>query len=175
METSKYRRRGQCHVSALCAVLTLGLMVFGGISPLRAGVDLSGCEDSFNQEVETVFDETLQTVAQARVSTRAGGYEIRVNPFDSYFGWETLRWLYLRQCAHINLDHDLIAIRANQGSLRQAHDADCWAISWLSDREGMSIREIRTIERDLERLDSRDWERFLGPRRSIDLSRCLKK
>ena len=143
-----------------------------------AGQDaLQGCIGIDDELIPSEYDPDLGVFARVIVvgSQDQPYYIIEVNPTFYFLSTLSQRWLYLRQCANINLGHQAIHGRSSRPNLREERAADCWAIEELADEAGfISERDVITIQRDLERLDSEQWQRvFGGPRRRTDLSRCL--
>ena len=139
---------------------------------------LEGCENREHQPIPTVYEPDLRTFAKVEIIKEGDKqrYEIQVNPTYYYLSRESQQWLYLRQCANIHLDHQAMRFQSARPNLREERAADCWAIKHMSENKQFhfSERTVRTIERDLERMNAEQWEQvFGGPRRRTDLSRCF--
>ena len=169
MVTRRYR-----HIagfpSFLAAIITVAILIFQ--SPVFAGADFSGCSVR-GQQIETVIDESIMSIAEARYVNSK--FLIIANPFSSYFGWETLRWLYLRQCGHIELKYLTANSRNGVRTSREETEADCWAINTLVKKEGLGNRQIKSIERDIQRMNSNEHRLILGVQRRIDLDQCVRR
>ena len=141
---------------------------------------LEGCRDPSGEPVPTRMDSWQPYVVMARSHERTGAPEILVNPelagkysFSSY----TLRWLYLRECAHIRLEHQ----RLEHPSDAAQEEADCFALRELlaqyEDNSMLKSRITDTISRDIRSHGYEAWnEMRLGQKRDPDLMfRCYER
>lgn len=117
------------------------------------------------RDVGATDQRGLRFVAKAR-----GGPPPRIDVNRDNYPWlsaVTKRWLYFRECAHIELKN------VDKEITRSMHEeADCLALKWMG---GFSRYDIFTIERDLERLQKakEGWPTAqLGDVRPIDLASC---
>lgn len=165
----------------LCAFASMSFLM---CSPVFAGAPSVGeysCGETKGARVQTRVDPRQRYFAVAGQaftgSTPTNAYEIRINPERTYLGKATQEWLYLRQCAHINLRHEVL--RGEQGrKLRDEEEADCWAVQELIKKSGTSSRILYSIESDMERVvnNAERWREVLpGPPRRVQLSSCLRK
>ena len=103
--------------------------------------------------------------------------EIVVNPERYFIGNWTQQWLYLRQCAHINLAHPIRDEGDKGFNFDDEESADCWAVNRLREdplEQGFSDRALRDIERDIAYVVKKGlWRELLpGPERPVDLMAC---
>lgn len=174
------------HVNTLVAVLSILVSLnlsTSLINTVYAGAPpLEGCKDRESRPIPTDYDDRLASFAKVIINPSNGGeeYVIKVNPTHYYLSRETQQWLYLRQCAHIQLSHQVMRTTNNETNLREEKEADCWAIrTMLTDRKFyFSERGISKIQRDIEKLerDRQRWQEiFGGLRRRVYTNECLRK
>jgi hypothetical protein len=146
--------------------------LFGAVSlvnpdPAAAGIDVGTCE-ALNTDREPRFDDSQERVAD--LQSDGGKMFIVVSPFRSGVSAETIRWLFLRQCAFA----ERFGSKAPSVKLKSAdHErADCAAARMMNDNSSSGRFELRAIQNDLEMVDDQFWKVNLGGRRFVDLEPC---
>jgi hypothetical protein len=151
----------------IVGALLLSTESLAGIEPME------GCPNVEGNPVPTV--ENSEQMWVVRADDEHEKLSIVVNyemASRQYLGRQTLRWLYLRECAHLVLNH-----RPLDGlSPASQEEADCWALKRLiGEGEPWVAKKLAvTIERDLKDLQPEQWKQFrLGERRDPDIGfRC---
>jgi hypothetical protein len=159
----------------LVALSTLyQLSAFAGSPELK-----ETCLGLDRQRVPTRYETAGQYFAEARMGTRGEtATVIYINPDRYFLGQRTQQWLYLRQCAHIQLRHAIVNGGERALRLENEERADCVAFSNLvkDPSQGASAGMLRaSIESDMDRLlkEERMWRQVLpGPVRRISFDRC---
>ncbi len=132
------------------------------------------------RDVSPRYDATAtRYFAEAR---RSGNVmEIVVNPTIYYLGQRTQQWLFLRQCVHLKMNHEIVLGGERALRIEQELEADCQAMRDLAgsatakEAIGSSPRTLRvSIESDMERLlRDKQWSAVLpGPQRRISFDKC---
>jgi hypothetical protein len=173
----------------LFALVFLGgvLLVISTVSYVQGGAPQirEECQSPDGRVIRTIYDSNLPVFAEARMldngqwqeDEKMGGspYVIAINPELYYLGKYTQIWLYRRQCAHIQENHNVVRDRRAL-NIRDEQQADCLAIRAMQSDPNISfsIRQVSSIERDIERLiRNKQWNNVLaGPQRRISLKRC---
>lgn len=137
------------------------------------------------REIGPRYDATAtRYFAEARVIGSGGSgaaVEIVVNPTIYFLGQRTQQWLFLRQCVHLQKNHDIVRGGERAMLIEQELEADCQAVRDLAGSTtaqqsiGSSARTLRvSIESDMERLlRDKQWSAVLpGPQRRISFDKC---
>jgi len=143
------------------------------------------CVDQKGRRVMTVYQPSRGAFAEAKPlpksernsATERGlsTYAIYVDPERYYLSRLSQRWLFLRQCAHIWSNNDILYKGESGLNIDQEEEADCWAVSELLKRDSRATtKTLYAIERDIERAaEEGRWREILpGPKRRIKVSSC---
>lgn len=125
-----------------------------------------GCIDHLGRPVLSIRDDTVSTIAVAKVEN--GAPVIRYNgTVLSYFAPESRLFWYAHECAHHALGH---AMRNNP--LSREKEADCWAVRELVDAGLINRSDLRIIMDDISMLPGDGWVYLPGPQRALLLGAC---
>lgn len=177
-------------MSVFRLLLSAGCLILLTVGESNAGApsieDI--CIDAKNLKVMAVYKASRGAFAEARPLPRSerssaserglSEYAIFIDPERYYLSRQSQRWLFLRQCAHIWLNHDILHKGESGLNIDHEEDADCWAADQLLERDSRATtRTLYAIERDIERAAKEGrWNEVLpGPQRRIKVSSCLKK
>jgi hypothetical protein len=167
---------------SLLALIAVSLLLCGHATAGAPDIE-PNCVDRNERRVPAEFNFRQQFFAVAAPARTgplaASAFVIYINPERTYLGRQTQQWLYLRQCAYIAEQPQMVrGERVEQGvNLRQEEGADCWAVRELL-KGGKSPSILYSIENDMDRLtrDADRWREVLpGPQRRVMLSSCLKR
>ena len=129
-----------------------------------------GCHDYYGRPVMSVPNDRLPDVARAFVAPN-GQPVIEYNRYvlSSLSPQSRLFW-YGHECGHHALGHNF----GTSHPLSVEQEADCFGIVTLVEEGYLDLGDIRIIQREISRSPG-DWTHLPGPRRAVNLGRCLEE
>lgn len=132
-----------------------------------AQVSYDGCFDFIGAPVASVLDNSINDVAIAIIEGNTPVIRYSTSVL-SQMSEPTRRFFYMHECAHHALGHTV-----NTPSIRNENEADCWAAKEMKNKMNLSLNELRSIQQDIAAMGRGDWTHLPGPKRAIEIDRCL--